>query len=200
MIDENLYEREIRLLERKIREKNYDNPVVFYGSSSIRLWKTLESDFPEYRILNLGFGGSTLEYCLYYFDRLIKPINVASFILYAGDNDVGEGRTADEIFDSLASIYEKFRQHFPGVNFTCLSIKPSVSRIDKIETIREANKLIKEFLSSKKNSFFLNVFNHMIDDDLKVKKEYFTLDNLHMNSNGYMLWKNILKSESQKIF
>lgn len=200
MINGNLYEHEIRVLERRIRDKGYDNPVVFYGSSSVRLWKSLDNDFPEYDILNLGFGGSTLDYCSYYFERLVKPADPASFVLYAGDNDIGEGRTASEVYSSFTSLYEKFRHYFPDIKFTYISIKPSISRLDRIERIKEANKLIEEFLLPRDKSYFVNVFDSMINGNNEIKNEYFTPDKLHMNSNGYKLWKSILGTEAQNIF
>jgi len=34
--------------------------MLFIGSSSIRLWKTLADDFSKQRVLNRGFGGSQI--------------------------------------------------------------------------------------------------------------------------------------------
>ena len=34
--------------------------LLFVGSSSIRLWKTLAQDFPEHPVINRGFGGSQI--------------------------------------------------------------------------------------------------------------------------------------------
>ena len=32
--------------------------IVFTGSSSVRLWRKLEQEFPNHQIVNSGFGGS----------------------------------------------------------------------------------------------------------------------------------------------
>ena len=70
------YEDEVRLLEQRIQSlPPADDRVVFYGSSSIRLWTTLANDFPDVNTLNLGFGGSTLASCTWFFERLIVPAN-----------------------------------------------------------------------------------------------------------------------------
>lgn len=199
MINKNLYERDVRLLEREVLPK-YDKPVVFYGSSSIRLWKSLDEDFPEQNIINLGFGGSTLDLCTYYFDRLIKPLNIKSFVFYAGDNDIGNGKQFDEIVKSFKTFYKKFRENFPNTNFTYLSIKPSESRMHSFESIIAVNKAITEILSVEPKTFFLNVFDEMLDENMEVRKELFTLDKLHMNSNGYSLWKKMVNCHSDKIF
>ena len=34
--------------------------MLFYGRSSIRLWTTLEQDFPGLPVVNRSFGGSTM--------------------------------------------------------------------------------------------------------------------------------------------
>ena len=63
------------MLERASEGRvNGNRPPVFYGSSSIRPWDTLAEDFDP-RVLNLGFGGATLEACDYFFSRLVPPVN-----------------------------------------------------------------------------------------------------------------------------
>ncbi len=84
------YEDEVRTLEERIKVGPIPrHPVAFYGSSSIRLWSTLASDLALPNALNLGFGGSTLEACAWFFERLVVPAAPASLVVYAGDNDWG---------------------------------------------------------------------------------------------------------------
>jgi hypothetical protein len=47
--------------------------ALFVGSSSIRLWKTLPKDFPQYNVINRGFGGSQIAECTYFADRIVIP-------------------------------------------------------------------------------------------------------------------------------
>ena len=56
--------------------------ILFIGSSSIRLWKNLNSDFSNYRVLNRGFGGAQISHINYYFNQLItayKPKGIVFF-------------------------------------------------------------------------------------------------------------------------
>ena len=64
------YEHEVQRLEQERASLEYEPKMIFYGSSSIRLWETLYEDFKEYQPANLGFGGSTLAACVWFFDRL----------------------------------------------------------------------------------------------------------------------------------
>jgi hypothetical protein len=54
----NPFESEVTALEAKLSQSPIaSSPIVFYGSSSIRLWKSLQQDFSGYAVLNCGFGG-----------------------------------------------------------------------------------------------------------------------------------------------
>lgn len=198
-IDELMFEGNVKLLERR-RVGTKENPVVFYGSSSLRLWETIEQDFPGHDILNLAFGGSTIDYCSYYFDRLIKPNNIKSFVFYAGDNDIGHGKSATQVFDSFLILYNKFRESFTDTKFTFVSIKPSIERAKFINRIQKANKLIKEFLEREPNTFYLNVHDQMLNGDKLAKPELYTEDELHMSEKGYELWKEVFLENADEIF
>src|SRR5207249_169110 len=49
------------------------NAVLFIGSSSIRLWTTLQHDFPGHKVIKRGFGGSHLSDCVAFTDRIVVP-------------------------------------------------------------------------------------------------------------------------------
>lgn len=199
VIDEFLYEENVQQLERE-RVGKFENPVVFYGSSSFRLWDTLNDDFPGHQIVNLAFGGATIDYCSYYFDRLVKPNNIKSFLFYCGDNDIGNGKSPTGVLDSFLILYNKFRNSFPDTKFTFVSIKPSIERAKFINRIQKANKLIKDFLSGEPNTFYINVHDRMLNGSSQVRKEFFTEDELHLNEKGYALWRDIFNESSEEIF
>lgn len=83
----------------------YSPSTIFYGSSTIRLWNSLYEDFKPYKPVNLGFGGSTLAACVWFFDAIVGPFkNAERMILYAGDNDLGDGRHPEEVLLFLKSL------------------------------------------------------------------------------------------------
>src|SRR5256885_17220820 len=47
--------------------------ILFIGSSTIRLWKSLAKDFPQHRVVNRGFGGSEIVDSTHFAERLIFP-------------------------------------------------------------------------------------------------------------------------------
>src|SRR5689334_8599380 len=78
--------------------------VLFVGSSSIRLWDGLESDFAALPVvINRGFGGSRLSDCVHYLDRLVIRYRPRLVLVYAGDNDLAEGRSAADVLRQFES-------------------------------------------------------------------------------------------------
>ena len=61
------YEEDIERLEKYGKETGHNAETIFYGSSSIRLWTSLYDDFKNLKPANLGFGGSTLAACVWFF-------------------------------------------------------------------------------------------------------------------------------------
>jgi lysophospholipase L1-like esterase len=188
------YENEVQRLEKERTELTYDPKLLFYGSSSIRLWETLHEDFADYKPVNLGFGGSTLAACDWFFDRLVAPFHPGSMIVYAGDNDLGDGRHPEEVFIFFQQLVARTRRQFGSIPLAFISVKPSISRWNIVDSIRYANKIIEEEIRRQgDNLHFINVYTRMTDNAGYPKREFLDPDGLHINEKGYALWKGIIR-------
>lgn len=195
------YEDEVRELEkRRAREAPVAAPVVFYGSSTIRLWKTLDQDFPEITLRNLGFGGSTLRACVYYFERLVVPYNPKALVIYAGDNDLGDGQTPEDVFVSYQALWRLSRQIFGPIPFTYISIKPSIARWAIDDRIRRANAAIRAEQEGREQTHWVDIYTAMLGPDGKPKRELYENDGLHLSPAGYRVWTERLKAHREQIF
>ena len=187
------YENEVQRLEKERTELTYDPKLLFYGSSSIRLWETLYEDFADYKPVNLGFGGSTLAACDWFFDRLVAPFHPDSIIVYAGDNDLGDGRHPEEVFIFFQQLVARIRRRFGGIPLAFISVKPSISRWNIVDSIRYTNKIIEaEINRLADNLQFINIYTRMTDNAGYPKREFLEPDGLHINAKGYALWKEII--------
>ena len=83
--------------------------IVFYGSSTIRLWKNLEKNFPKHNVLNLGFGGAFIESLEKYFETLFCFECPKIIVLYLGGNDLSLNYNANKIVEMIKSLI--FRIH-----------------------------------------------------------------------------------------
>lgn len=193
-----LFEEEVRELERKISTYPVGG-TVFYGSSSIRLWTTLEEDFPETHPVNVGFGGSTLAACAWHFERLVLPAQPHALMIYAGDNDLGEGRQPEEVCLFFCALADKIQRHLPTIPVTFLSIKPSPARWGIINEIRAANRLIEKAIAAYPQFQFIDVTNAMLTGEGQPDQSLYEADGLHLNPVGYARWRQQLNRKSEAL-
>ncbi|QKZ12304.1 GDSL-type esterase/lipase family protein [Spirosoma sp. KUDC1026] len=169
------------------------NPILFTGSSSIRLWPDLQSYFPGKPVLNRGFGGSQLSDVLRYADRVIIPYKPKQIVLYAGENDIATGNvTAQQTYDRFVDLFQYVRKQLPDVPFLFISIKQSPSRRKYYPVVDEANQLIKDYLAKQKNTQFVDVRPVMLQPNGQSRPELFRADSLHMLPAGYQEWTPLI--------
>lgn len=187
------YEEDIKRLEI-IKEAAIEKPeLVFYGSSSIRLWQTIGRDFENYHPINLGFGGSTMAACVWYFDRVMLGLKPKGMVIYAGDNDLGDGRHPEEVFIFFKQMIADIRKHFGNIPVAYISIKPSIKRFNIINQIKFTNELVAAEIERMKDAtFYVNVYDKMLDENNYPRRDLFEPEGLHINDKGYALWNEII--------
>ena len=189
------FEKEINAFEQQ--DKTSPPPkksILFTGSSSIKLWQTLQTDFPDKKVLNRGFGGSKLTEVIYFADRAIIPYKPKQIIIYAGENDVASGKvTAQEVHDRFVTLFTKIRKSLPKTPIVFISMKPSPSRRKFLPITMEANELIKNYIGKQKRAQYLDIYTPMLDANGEIKGELFRADSLHMSPKGYEIWTEKLK-------
>jgi lysophospholipase L1-like esterase len=164
--------------------------VVFVGSSSIRLWDGLESEFDRFPVvLKRGFGGSTMTECAEHVQRLVLAYEPRMVVIYAGENDLASGMTPDDVLRSARAFTEAVRRAQPSAHIAIVSIKPSPLRVSLLPAIRETNERIRTYLSSVPNAQFIDVYTPMLDAKGVPRGELFRDDQLHLNATGYALWR-----------
>lgn len=166
--------------------------VLFVGSSSIRLWTSLATDFPGLTPLNRGFGGSTLSEVVHFADRIVIPYHPRLIVLYAGDNDIEMGRSARQVFDDYRAFVALSHRELPNTRIIFIAVKPSPSRWSKVGEMREANRLIRDFAARDSLQQFVDVFTPMIGGNGHPRPELFQDDSLHMTPKGYELWRGLV--------
>jgi lysophospholipase L1-like esterase len=165
--------------------------VLFIGSSSIRFWDTLATDFPGIPVINRGFGGSHIRDSTWYADRIVVPYAPRMIVFYAGENDLESGRSPQQVRDDFHAFVARVRRDLPGVRIAYISSKPSPLRVRMLEAERKANALIKGD-ARQLNVLFIDVFTPMLDAHGQPRGELFGEDRLHMNRTGYELWTRVV--------
>lgn len=164
-----------------------DNPVLFVGSSSIRLWTTHKS-FPGWPVINRGFGGSQISDVHEFASRIVLPYKPQIIVLYAGDNDVAGGKSPQQVFEDYQKFANLVLENLPDTHLVFIAIKPSPSRWTLWPKMKLTNDLIQKMIEGNDRLHFADVATAMLGDNGEPQPELFAPDNLHLSDTGYELW------------
>ncbi len=169
--------------------------IVFIGSSSFTRWYNLQESFPELKVVNRAFGGSSLPDLIRYVNDITLPYQPRQIFIYCGENDFAgnDSVTAEIVTNRFKKLFNLIRERLPNVPIAFVSIKPSPSREKYWPKMVAANASIKSFLKKKKQAVFIDVYSKMFNSDGTVMKDIFVEDDLHMNEKGYAIWKKAIE-------
>ena len=166
--------------------------IVFIGSSSIRMWTSLATDFPGMPVINRGFGGSQLPEVTAYVDRIVTPYQPRQVIVYCGGNDINAGRSAGDILADFQALVRAIHAAHPVARVAYISIAPNPARWSQIGTVKATNQVVKEWIATDPRLTFIDVFAAMLGPDGQAKPDIFLADRLHMNAKGYAIWRAVV--------
>jgi lysophospholipase L1-like esterase len=170
--------------------------ILFVGSSTFALWRDYAGYFPDYTIINRGFGGSSLRDVLYFYEDLVKPYVPKQIVLYEGDNDLtNENYSVEQFMDDVQCFVRLTQICYPDCDICLVSIKPSPVRRAIYPKYVEANRRMQAFCEQRDDALhFIDVWSLMVDEqgDPKGAENYFLNDHLHLNAAGYRLLANTI--------
>ena len=183
------WEPDIKAFEKKLAEgTSKPGSVLFIGSSSIRKWD-LPKWFPDHQTINHGFGGSEISDSLHFFDRAVTSVKPSMIVLYAGDNDIGKGKTAEIVHQDFRKFVKLVHQKLPPqTTVAFVAIKPSIKRWNLREEIIKANSLIAIACEADATLEYVDVWTPMLGDDGTPTPDLFVKDGLHLSDKGYQVW------------
>ncbi len=175
------------------------NRILFIGSSSFTLWKDVQEYFPDYKILNRAFGGSTLKDLIFYYKDIIVPYQPKQIVIYCGENDIATSKeiTGKIVFQRFRQLYDSIRAYSANVPIVYVSMKPSPSRWHLRKKMKNGNKRIRKFCNKTSTAIFVSVWKDMLKNG-KPRSDIFLDDNLHMNKKGYLIWQKRLSPVLKK--
>jgi lysophospholipase L1-like esterase len=161
--------------------------VLFTGSSTIRLWKTLAQDFPEHRVINRGFGGSEITDATHFAERVIFPCAPRMILLRAGGNDLWNGKSPEQVFADFREFVAKVHAKLPGAEIVFISVSPSLARWKQAEQEKALNTRIAAYVRQQAHVKYVETYPMVLGPDGQPRPELFDTDKLHFNAAGYKL-------------
>jgi len=167
--------------------------ILFIGSSTIRLWKSLAQDFPEHRVINRGFGGSQIVDATHFAERIIFPYEPRMILLRAGGNDLWAGKSPEQVFAEFKEFVMKVHAKLPETEIVFISLCPSVARWKQADKEKGLNSLVQEYVRQTPRAKYLETYSMSLGLDGQPRPELFVADKLHFNAKGYKVLADLVR-------
>ncbi len=190
------WEAEIRDYEEgDQRARPPSGAIVFTGSSSIRMWITLQRDMAPLPVLNRGFGGAQTHQVLYFAPRILLPYRPSAVVLYTGENDLEErtGKTPAQVLREVSALSDLLFRELPQARLYLLAVKPSPARRRRWAQARRLNALLAAFAEEDGRRRWVDVATSAFDSRGRRRTELYLADGLHLSPAGYALWTGLLR-------
>ena len=121
------------------------------------------------------------------------PYHPRLIVVQEGGNDLHGGRSPEQFVADMKAFVEKVRAKLPGVPIIIGSIGSNTARWNEADTRRQANKLLKDYVSTQKNVSYIDFFESLLGSDGKPRPELFVADGMHPSDLGYQVRVKMMK-------
>lgn len=178
------------------------NQIVFIGDS-ITDGFALDNYFADLNLAtyNRGIGGDTTAGVLNRLKVSLYDINPSKIVLMIGVNDINGGVSKSKILSNYSNILKEIKANLPNAEVYCMSLLPLNDMIElyvdintqlQNQIIMDVNSQIKNIVNSFEMNY-IDLFPLLSDNNNALKDEY-TSDGIHLNSAGYSVWVDLIKS------
>jgi len=192
------WENDIQKFEQLDKSDKYsENAILFAGSSSIRLWTTLEKDMAPYPVIQRGYGGAKLSDFAVYAKRIFDPHQCRAVVIFIANDITGtpQDKSPDEVASLFSNMLKTIRATHPKTPVFWIAITPTASRWKVWPQIQTVNNKIQKICENQKNTYFIKTDYAYLNDKGLPITEYFRDDKLHLTEKGYSVWTEIIKKE-----
>jgi|GEM_PF-359017 len=190
-----------RIEKLNATETHPDDAVLFIGSSSIRLWDTIQADVAPYQPIQRGYGGARYSDLAVFAERLITPHRYRAMVVFVGNDVTGsDGDLSLSEIERLARyVVGVSRAHQPDAPVLLVEVTPTSSRYRVWPQIRRVNDLLREITLTEPNTYFIPTAEYYLDPQNKPVDRYFRSDLLHLNEQGYAVWTALIKRRLDEV-
>lgn len=208
---------DLRSLEKEIiayeQEPIEKGKIMFYGHSLFTRWGSPKFGFRRMdqdirgkdgslAVVNHGFGTSTSEELLYYYDRMVRPYKPRALVVATYANDGMYGYSPEQVMDVLARLLAWARTDFPGIKLYIVEDHPRPNHKNDPEPdkwndiLHKRNKyleMIHVYAQTHEDTKVIEMWNRPeffetpedVGNFRKVREDIFVEDKVHPNQAGY---------------
>ena len=149
-------------------------------------------------LYNRAFGGSQTPEVLAYMDQIVLPYAPRMIVYYCGSNDIGAGRTAEQIADGFRQFVARVHQQLPATRIFYVSINRAPQKQDKWDVVDAANAAVKAYCAKDKKLEYIDVNPALFDSAGQPRLDLYLPDKLHFKEPAYDDFTAIIKPALEK--
>jgi len=195
------------------KEEQLQGQIVFYGPSYFTRWSTRFGMVPLREaltgksgapcVVNRGFGSSCAEHQLYYYPRMIRPLN-PKVLVYCPSvgNARAFGYTDEENWELAQRVIVYTMTDFPDIPIYLCGVTPckkDEGREDSVRSKMRLNEWLREFAEEHPQCRFADLQAYT---PLSSRMDIYVADGVHYNQEGYRLYgeffREVLREELEK--
>lgn len=186
------WKKSIASLEEK-NSTDLQGRIIFIGSSSIRKWKSLETDMAPLEVINMGFGGCTVNDCVYYADRLVVPYKPEAVVFYAGTNDIAFGYSPSVVYARSVDFVNYIHEALPDTPIYYIEQTRQPKRNKYWKKMKQLNSKMKKYADTDPLVTYIETRSTLNTKKDKARSKYFVKDKLHFSKKGYDVWASVIR-------
>lgn len=207
LVDETItkWENEIKHLESLQATEKTDSGIVFYGSSSIRRWDSIQEDMSPWATIQRGYGGAKLNDIVHFAPRILgphlgvnNPQRCRGIVLFVA-NDITGNKESDLAAAQVAEKFEQLlrwiRSKDNAIPVFWIEVTPTALRWEAWDQINNATEQIRHVLDRDPSAYLIPTAGAFLGNDGQPVADYFVADKLHLNATGYKLWSALVKTQ-----
>ena len=169
--------------------------VLIMGSSTMDYWSDWQTDIGNRLGYNVGIGGTIVEDWLYAYDKLVKPFNPSTILIYLGGNNINNmGHTGKYTESLMENLLNKMHADFPDaeIYYIYSMAVPSCYKGGKFNY--EYGQFIEEMKKLVADTDWLNGIDTFtsLTKDGEARKDLYRDDGIHLNEKGYDIFAQII--------
>ena len=184
------------------REPIVKGQIVLYGPSNFTRWSSAYGNLPARQallgksgaecVINRGFGSSCPEHQLYYYSRMIKPLEPTVLVYSPFGNYPSFGYSVEEAWELAQRVIVYSKTDFPNLKiYLCGAYwKPNMN-FTYLNDVKWARNTAKSFCEYFPDAVYVDPFSY----EPLQNESLFIDDKVHFNKEGYEIYADFFRRE-----